>query len=157
MTPATMLVAVALAIRSILPLHPHAEPISSRQTMCLAQAIYHESRGEPYSGQVLVAETILNRANRSHGGDICATLAVRGQFPWWRHHSRMPVTEDDAFTRAAELAVNVQAGTHIPSTFSVYYFFGKTEWAYFRWADTRRTIRVGSHIFLPLQKDTDKF
>jgi spore germination cell wall hydrolase CwlJ-like protein len=152
-----MLVAVALAIRSILPLHPHAEPINSRQTLCLAQAIYHESRGEPYAGQVLVAETILNRAHRSHNGDICETLAVRGQFPWWKHRNRMPVTEEAAFTRSAELAVNVQSGTYVPSAFAVYYFFGKTEWPYFRWANTRRTIRIGTHIFLPLQKPSDKF
>lgn len=39
---------------------------------CLAQAIYFESRGEPLSGQVAVAEVVLNRtASRSFPSTIC--------------------------------------------------------------------------------------
>jgi spore germination cell wall hydrolase CwlJ-like protein len=33
------------------------------QWQCLAQAIYHESRGEPLAGQIAVAEVVLNRVD----------------------------------------------------------------------------------------------
>ncbi len=40
---------------------------------CLATAIYHESRGEPISGQIAVAEVILNRVeNRQYPNSVCA-------------------------------------------------------------------------------------
>lgn len=153
----TMLAATSLALRSIALLQPQAELLDKRQTLCLAEAIYHEARGEPYIGQVLVAETILNRAKRSNNGNICKTMATKGQFPWWKHHRSMPIKEEVAFKRAAELAVHTQLGTKVATPFPVYYFFGKTEWRYFKWANTRHTVRIGSHIFLPLQATNDKF
>lgn len=40
---------------------------------CLATAIYHEARGEPLSGQIAVAEVILNRTeSRHYPNTICA-------------------------------------------------------------------------------------
>jgi hypothetical protein len=42
------------------------------QWQCLAEAIYFESRGEPISGQIAVAEVVLNRvSSRSFPGSIC--------------------------------------------------------------------------------------
>ncbi len=43
------------------------------QWKCLATAIYHEARGEPVSGQVAVAEVVLNRVdNRHYPNSVCA-------------------------------------------------------------------------------------
>lgn len=43
------------------------------QGRCLAQAIYYEARGEPLSGQVAVAEVVLNRVDsREYPNTICA-------------------------------------------------------------------------------------
>lgn len=43
------------------------------QWQCLATAIYHEARGEPLSGQIAVAEVILNRVeSRQYPNTICA-------------------------------------------------------------------------------------
>lgn len=157
MTIAAMLVAVSLAIQNMLPVDSAANSLNKTQTLCLTEAIYHEARGEPEKGRLLVAQTIVNRAERSHKGDLCATLAVKGQFPWWKQRRRMPVTEVDAFNLAAALAVKVQLGLMAPTPMRVYYFFGTTEWRYFRWANTANNIRIGRHIFLPLQSSNDKF
>ena len=47
---------------------------------CLATAIYHESRGEPLSGQIAVAEVILNRVeSRQYPNTICGvTMQGKG-------------------------------------------------------------------------------
>ncbi len=43
------------------------------QWHCLAEAIYYESRGEPLSGQIAVAEVILNRVqSRNYPNTVCA-------------------------------------------------------------------------------------
>lgn len=42
---------------------------------CLAQAVYHEARGEPESGQWAVAEVILNRVNSSrYPNTVCGVV-----------------------------------------------------------------------------------
>lgn len=48
-------------------------PTGGSEWECLATAIYHEARGEPLSGQVAVAEVILNRTeSRHYPNTICA-------------------------------------------------------------------------------------
>ncbi|MGN6375911.1 MAG: cell wall hydrolase, partial [Sphingomonas sp.] len=53
---------------------------------CLAGAIYYESKGEPLSGQLAVADVILNR---THSGEfpssICGVVTQAGQFSFVRH------------------------------------------------------------------------
>ena len=42
---------------------------------CLAQAIYFEARGEPFEGQMAVAQVVLNRvADPRYPGEICAVV-----------------------------------------------------------------------------------
>lgn len=65
--------------------------IDAKQTLCLAQNIYHEARQESIRGQRGVAEVTLNRLNSGRFGDtVCevvyAKKKVRGvevaQFSW---------------------------------------------------------------------------
>lgn len=45
---------------------------AASETECLAQAIYHEARGEPESGQWAVASVILNRVeSRTYPNTVC--------------------------------------------------------------------------------------
>ncbi len=46
---------------------------------CVAVAIYHEARGEPFPGQLAVAEVIMNRA---HSGRYPTTLCGVVKQPW---------------------------------------------------------------------------
>ncbi len=47
----------------------------SRETRCLAKAIYHEARGETQEGQFAVAQTIMNRVRISYFPDtICGVI-----------------------------------------------------------------------------------
>jgi len=51
----------------------NAKAIAERE--CLAFALYHEARGEPYSGQIAVAATVLNRVkSKAYPSSICAVV-----------------------------------------------------------------------------------
>ncbi|MEA3053848.1 MAG: hypothetical protein QOG72_2751 [Sphingomonadales bacterium] len=55
------------------------------QQECLAGAVYFEAKGEPLSGQLSVAEVILNRARSGRfPASICGVVKQRGQFSFVR-------------------------------------------------------------------------
>jgi spore germination cell wall hydrolase CwlJ-like protein len=52
---------------------------------CLAGAIYFESKGEPLSGQLAVANVIINRSKSGRfPADVCSVVKQRGQFSFVR-------------------------------------------------------------------------
>ncbi|KQU52988.1 cell wall hydrolase [Sphingomonas sp. Leaf339] len=62
------------------------DTVASNDAMrCLAGAIYFESKGEPLSGQLAVAQVIINRAKSGRfPTDVCAVVKQRGQFSFVR-------------------------------------------------------------------------
>lgn len=61
------------------------EAALDRQGRCLAKAVYWEAKGEPLSGQLAVAQVILNRVESGRfGRDICSVVTARGQFSFVR-------------------------------------------------------------------------
>ena len=55
------------------------------ETECLARAVYYESKGEPFSGQLAVAEVIINRAESGRfASTLCGVVRQRGQFSFVR-------------------------------------------------------------------------
>lgn len=56
--------------------------IASQQAYCLGQAIYHEARGEPESGQWAVASVILNRVeSRQYPNTVCDVVFQNAHMP----------------------------------------------------------------------------
>jgi N-acetylmuramoyl-L-alanine amidase len=52
---------------------------------CLAEAVYYESKGEPLSGQLAVAEVILNRTQSGRfPKTVCSVVKQTGQFSFVR-------------------------------------------------------------------------
>ncbi len=50
------------------------------QTICLAQNIYHEARGEVINGQIAVSNVVLNRVeSKQFTNDICSVVYQRNQ------------------------------------------------------------------------------
>tara|TARA_B100000963_G_scaffold326184_1_gene313019 strand:+ start:3325 stop:3813 length:489 start_codon:yes stop_codon:yes gene_type:complete len=50
------------------------------QTICLAQNIYHEARGEVINGQIAVSNVVLNRVeSKQFPNDICSVVYQRNQ------------------------------------------------------------------------------
>lgn len=95
----------AVATHAIAPAFPNAEQPAERdgrslsdlvadyassetpdeETECLARGIYYESRTESLTGQLTVAEVIINRARSGRfASSICGVLRQRGQFSFVR-------------------------------------------------------------------------
>lgn len=56
--------------------------IASEEVYCLGQAIYHEARGEPDSGQWAVASVILNRTQaRQYPNTVCGVVFQNAHLP----------------------------------------------------------------------------
>ncbi len=53
--------------------------------MCLALALYHEARGEPSTGQMMVAKVIVNRMeSKKFPSDMCGVIMQPRQFSFVR-------------------------------------------------------------------------
>lgn len=77
-----------------------------RDLLCLAQAIYFESRGEPLAGQLAVARVIINRSESPlFPDDYCSVVTQKAQFSFVRS-GRIPTpnTRSDAWERATKIA-----------------------------------------------------
>ena len=74
---------------------------------CLAGAIYFEAKGEPLSGQLAVAEVIMNRAASGRfAKSVCAVVTQAGQFSFVRG-GRIPAIANNANYRTAVAVAQV--------------------------------------------------
>ena len=71
------------------------------ESRCMAGAIYFEAKGEPLTGQLAVADVILNRIRSGRfASTICSVITQRGQFSFVRD-GRVPDIADGAHYRTA--------------------------------------------------------
>jgi N-acetylmuramoyl-L-alanine amidase len=112
---------------------------------CLAGAIYFESKGEPLTGQLAVAEVIINRAKSGRfPADVCAVVKQRGQFSFVRGGQIPNINAGAAYRTAIAVAkVALADAWNSPADKALY----------FNTADRRpagRVIKVasiGNHVF----------
>ena len=112
---------------------------------CLAGAIYFESTGEPLTGQLAVAEVIINRAKSGRfPTDVCAVVKQRGQFSFVRGGQIPTINIGKAYRTAIAVAkVALADAWNSPAQKALY----------FNTADRRpagRVIKVasiGNHVF----------
>ena len=69
--------AVVLCTTLLNPYSPPQTQVPRNHVVCMATALYHESRGEPLKGKLWVAKVVLNR-----GKDPCVVIYTPHQFPW---------------------------------------------------------------------------
>lgn len=125
--------------------------IEAAAVLCLALNVYHEARGEPYEGQVAVAQVTVRRAGFDEDW-ICPAVYERGQFAWTRRLTLAGSRPSDelAWQRAQSIARQVILWgyiRHIPdySRGATHYHAARVEpdWA-------RRMVevaRIGAHRF----------
>lgn len=88
-----------------------------RAEKCLAEAVYFESRGEPYRGQVAVAQVVMNRVfSGYYPADICRAVYQNAhrrfacQFTFACDNVRDVVTEPALWDQAKEIASDMLEG-----------------------------------------------
>ncbi|HEX8240571.1 MAG TPA: cell wall hydrolase [Allosphingosinicella sp.] len=116
------------------------------QQECLAGAVYFEAKGEPLTGQLSVAEVILNRARSGRfPASACGVVKQRGQFSFIRG-GRFPAIARAslAWKRAVAIAhIAVQDLADSPAPKALFFHAKRVSP---RWKLTR-VAAVGNHIF----------
>ncbi|MBA5779279.1 cell wall hydrolase [Stappia sp. F7233] len=127
---------------------------SSKEQRCLAEAVYFEARGEPETGQVAVAQVVLNRVrNPAYPDTICKVVYQnrhkrnRCQFSFACDGIRDRISSKAAWETAQRVAKDavdgdeyiedVGASTHYHATYV------KPRWA----RSMKRLDKIGRHIF----------
>jgi N-acetylmuramoyl-L-alanine amidase len=112
---------------------------------CMAVAIYFEARGEPIDGQLMVAETILNRVADDRWPDnACDVIAQPRQFSFYEDRRSNRPRNMEAYTTAVLVAQDALAGEHL-HTGALYYHTPAVRpvWRH----DLQPIGSVGNHLF----------
>ena len=87
---------------------------SDKLVRCVAQAVYHEARGESVRGQQAVADVVANRARSGRWGDHCGVVNAPRQFSG-RSGWSAPRPGNPAWDKALEIARKTVSGSIIVS------------------------------------------
>ena len=108
----------------------HIRMVDISQSVCLAQAMFYEARGEGLKGQVAVANVVINRATFPgyFPNSLCGVISERGQFQWY-HNSRLrgkrnfhPRIDDEFVLLAKKIIITHNQGRRFDNTHGSYYF-----------------------------------
>ena len=117
----------------------------SKEALCLAQNIYHESRGESFEGKLAVAQVTLNRVAHKtlFKSTICGVVYQNKQFSW----TSLPksVKDKNAWEDAQKIAKAVMGGLRLKDFDAIYYHTHAVKPS---WRVGKQIVKViGSHIF----------
>jgi spore germination cell wall hydrolase CwlJ-like protein len=116
-----------------------------RELRCLATGVYFEARSEPLSGQLAVADVILNRSTSGRfPGSVCSVVTQKGQFSFVRG-GKLPTPPANAqWRRALAVAQVARKNLWESPAGDALYFHARYANANFRRASV---ATVGNHIF----------
>jgi len=114
---------------------------------CLSLALYHEARGEPVSGQMMVAKVIVNRvASPRWPSSMCNVITQDHQFSFYRKGKAPSPRDEVAWAKAQELAVQIINDPDVlPYTTADHYHTVDVHPVWRR--KLYRIVRIGKHIF----------
>lgn len=119
---------------------------SQRDVECMAEALYHEARGEGTRGQQAVAEVILNRVeSRQFPSSVCGVINQPSQFSYTIGGTK-PIRNKAAYLRARNIAEAALSGAPRDLTGGATYFHTpavRPSWSH----RFHRTVQIGRHIF----------
>jgi N-acetylmuramoyl-L-alanine amidase len=117
--------------------------------ICLAKAIYHESRGESTTGMIAVGFVVANRADHAKfPSDFCSVVNQPFQFSWVG--TEVKISDKQKWEKAKVLAMSVVDGAvDDPTSGSTHFhrFDLGIDWSS---KTMKRTIRIGNHQFYRL-------
>ena len=115
---------------------------------CLAEAIYHEARGESFSGQLYVGFVIRNRVESEYfPNDYCNVIKEPWQFSYNHVLGTFEMTNKPALKVARDVAHMILTIDHVPISNHVLYYHTtdiKPKWDYNK---IQEYEVVGNHIF----------
>ena len=112
---------------------------------CIAIAVYFEARGENLAGQMMVAETILNRvADPRWPNTACKVVKQRSQFSFYSDGKSDKPKNRELYLVATDVASEALEGKHLNSG-SLWFHanYVKPSWRH----RLEVSVRIGRHIF----------
>jgi hypothetical protein len=126
------------------------------ESQCLAEAMYHEARGEGVDGQKAVAEVVLQRTrNRNYGNTVCSVVyegiepgRLDCQFSFACDGSRnrpkeIPVWQETKLLAEKIMTGQVKLANHTQQAIAYHSVEVTPFWS----ARMYRTAQIGKHIF----------
>jgi len=116
-------------------------------SMCLALALFHEARGEPIVGQMMVARVIYNRIESPRWPDnMCDVIKQEKQFSFVRKGNVPKPKDKEAWAKSQKLAAKIIKNPEIlPYTDVDHYHTTEVRPVWRR--KLHRIARIGKHIF----------
>lgn len=113
---------------------------------CLAKVVHHEASNQPRSGQVAVAQTLVNRmkAGGRFGSTICEVANQRGQY--FKTASYRP-RKDESWDAAVDVARDTLSGDEDQVVPGAMYFRAAYIPATTFFRTRQRIAAVGDHVF----------
>jgi hypothetical protein len=129
------------------------EPKGGPQWRCLTEALYFEARGESLSGQIAVAEVILNRVDsRRYPDDVCSVVHQGAsqlnacQFSYNCDGKPEDIGNTEAFESAGRIARRMLDGRQRRLTLNATHYHALSVNP--RWARRLvQTAQIGEHVF----------
>lgn len=125
---------------------PPPQPVkhNHQDIVCLADNIYHEARGEPFIGQLAVAQVTINRfQSGGYGKSICAVVHQKKQFSWT---STKPRVHDRALWQNSYTIARFVLSGAILRNFPALFYHAKTVSPV--WGRNKQIVRViNKHLF----------
>ena len=127
--------------------------LANKQVRCLAENIYHESRGESLEGQIAVAKVTLNRLDEGYASTVCGVVKQRAesvcQFSWVCNETSAP-QENRLWTQAVGVAlvtINEANEVEDPTRGATHFYATHVKWQP-GWVRVKDSVsRIGNHIF----------
>ena len=119
----------------------------SESILCLAIAIFHESRGESKKAQYAVAEVIHNRTKHpDYPNNYCAVIKQKGQFSFFKNHRSLqpPKYELDAWKQSVEVAKDFQRKRSNYTKGATYFNHVRLG---VRYKTNIKSVKIGNHVF----------
>jgi spore germination cell wall hydrolase CwlJ-like protein len=138
---------------------PVAMKVSKKQLQCLSTAIYFEARGEPYRGQVAVAQVVMNRVkHKLYPNTICGVVFQNQhrrnacQFSFACDGIPERTNEKKAWTQSQEIAKKVVSGsiylTEVDNATHYHANYVRPKWA----RKMNKLTVIGVHKFFRFKK-----
>jgi len=114
---------------------------------CLSLALYHEARGEPINGQLMVARVIMNRMKSPRWpSSMCRVITQDRQFSFYRKNNTPKPRDEVAWSKAQKLAVEIINDPDIlPRSTADHYHTVEVHPVWRK--KLHKVTRIGHHIF----------
>lgn len=132
--------------------------LDDKQVKCLAENVYHESRGESLQGQVAVAKVTLNRLDEGYAHSICGVVKQGCQFSWTCNGPKTAPSGQSWYQAVGVALVTLNNKEQVEDPTNGATHFHAT---YINWQPTWRRVKnsvqqIGNHIFYRVKPKEEK-